>query len=225
MITPEDEMRINEKIAEIEAVAKELPGVIIIHQLPGFILRYMSPLGLRLLEVDWESVKGMSGEEYHARFFNEEFAKFSLPLLVQLVEENSDNDISYFQQVRTSKDREWDWYMSITKLLLRDSENRPLLAITTAMKIDPEHVFTAKATKLLEENRFLRDNYDRFSKLTKREKEILRLIALGKTALEMAKELSISPATAETHRKKIKQKLSAGNSYDLAMYARAFDLI
>jgi len=53
----------------------------------------------------------------------------------------------------------------------------------------------------------------------------LRLLALGKTAQEIAAELFIATSTAETHRKNIRKKLEAYTNHDLVMYARAFDLI
>jgi DNA-binding CsgD family transcriptional regulator len=216
---------IENKIREISDIADQVPGVIIIHRLPEFSLQYMSPLGLKLLGKEWNEVKGMTGQEYHERFFNAEEAKNYVPKILDILQRNTDETVSYFQQVRTSKSGEWDWYMSMTKILLRDSENRPLLSITTAMQIDPQHYFTSKAVRLLEENVFLRKHYHEFGKLTKREKEILKLLALGKSAIEIGDKLNISAATAETHRKNIKQKLKAGNSYELSQYARAFDLI
>lgn len=216
--------QVEKKIREVEAFASMIPGVVIVHELPQFTLRFMSPLGLELLGKKWEEISGMSGEEYHEKFFNPEFAAYSVPLLLKLIQENKDDVVSFFQQVRTSREREWDWYMSMIKILLRDPSNQPLLCITVAMKIDPESYFTAKAARLLEENRFLRQNHERFAKLTKREREILRLMALGKSASQIAKELDISTATAETHRKNVKHKLAAKNSFDLGQYARAFDL-
>jgi DNA-binding CsgD family transcriptional regulator len=224
-LTPDLRLKVTEKIKQISDVANIVPGVIIIHQLPEFILLYMSPLGLELLQVEWNDIKGINGEEYHKRFFNEDFAKYAGPKIFDLVNRNANETVSYFQQVRTSRDREWDWYMSTTKILMRDDAGLPLLAITNAMRVDPTHVFTAKAAKLLEENEFLRNNHHNFAKLTKREKEILQLLALGKSAQEISAALNISAATADTHRKKIKQKLNAYNSYELSTYARAFDLI
>jgi DNA-binding CsgD family transcriptional regulator len=215
----------DDKIREVAAFAETIPGVVIIHEIPDFKLRYMSPLGLTLLGKKWEEIEGMSGEEYHRQFFNPDFAKDSVPLILKLIQENKDDVVSYFQQVRTSRERPWDWYMSMTKILMRDTSNSPLLSITVAMKIDPESYFTSKAARLLEENAFLRNNHDKFSKLTNRERQILRLMALGKSAAQISKELNITTATAETHRKKIKQKLGAKNSYDLAQFARAFDLL
>jgi DNA-binding CsgD family transcriptional regulator len=221
----EREKLILKSLEEVRSFAESIPGVVIIHELPDFTLRYMSPLGLRLLGKDWEEVDGISGEEYHRRFFNPDFATYSVPLLLNLIQENKDDVVSYFQQVRTSPDRQWDWYMSMTRIHTRDRNNMPLLCITVAMKIDPNNYFTAKAARLLEENEFLRKNHDRYSRLTNRERQILKLMVLGKSASGIAAELHITTATAETHRKKVKQKLEAKNSYELGQFARAFDLL
>jgi DNA-binding NarL/FixJ family response regulator len=47
--------------------------------------------------------------------------------------------------------------------------------------------------------------------LTKREKEVLQLIAEGKTTVVMAKELFVSPLTIETHRRNLLQKFEVKN--------------
>lgn len=47
--------------------------------------------------------------------------------------------------------------------------------------------------------------------LTRREKEILQLIAEGKTTAVMAKELFVSPLTIETHRRNLLQKFEVKN--------------
>jgi DNA-binding CsgD family transcriptional regulator len=108
---------------------------------------------------------------------------------------------------------------------MRDDEGNPLLIITMAYPVDPQHHITAKVARLLEENNFLRSNLHKFDQLTRREKEILQLTALGKSSAEMADNLYISQNTAETHRRNIKKKLKADSIYDLSMYARAFNLI
>jgi len=53
------------------------------------------------------------------------------------------------------------------------------------------------------------------AKFTKREKEILRLIAQGKTTACIADELFLSPLTIETHRRNMMQKLDVKNSIEL----------
>ena len=57
--------------------------------------------------------------------------------------------------------------------------------------------------------------------LSDREREVLRLLALGYTNQEIAKELFISVRTAETHRAHIMRKLGLGTRADLVRYALA----
>ncbi|WP_426327385.1 response regulator [Pedobacter sp. R-06] len=52
-------------------------------------------------------------------------------------------------------------------------------------------------------------------KFTKREKQILQLIAQGKTTAGIADELFLSPPTVETHRRNMMQKLDVKNSIEL----------
>ncbi|QEC51603.1 LuxR family two component transcriptional regulator [Anseongella ginsenosidimutans] len=47
--------------------------------------------------------------------------------------------------------------------------------------------------------------------LTKREKQILKLLGEGKTSAQMAKELFLSPLTVETHRRNLLQKFEVKN--------------
>ena len=56
-------------------------------------------------------------------------------------------------------------------------------------------------------------------RLTKREKEILKLLTEGKTSIAIAEELFLSPLTVDTHRKNIMQKLAVKNSAGLVKYA------
>ena len=55
--------------------------------------------------------------------------------------------------------------------------------------------------------------------LSEREREVLRLLALGHTNQEIASLLYISVRTAETHRAHIMQKLRLGSRAELVRYA------
>ncbi|MDR6456930.1 DNA-binding NarL/FixJ family response regulator [Chryseobacterium vietnamense] len=52
-------------------------------------------------------------------------------------------------------------------------------------------------------------------RLTKREKQILQMVAQGKTSNVIAEELFLSPLTVDTHRKNLLQKFQAKNSTEL----------
>jgi len=62
-------------------------------------------------------------------------------------------------------------------------------------------------------------NTPEIPKLTKRESEVLRMMADGKTTPIIAGELCLSPLTIETHRKNIMQKFQAKNVAELILLA------
>jgi len=55
--------------------------------------------------------------------------------------------------------------------------------------------------------------------ITKREKQILQLLAQGKTTATIATELFLSPLTVDTHRKNLLQKFDVKNTAELLMAA------
>lgn len=220
--------QIDAQIAAIDAVANDLPGVVIIHNLQrNFAVEYMSPLGLQLLGITLAELQEI-GPRFYQEFFHpdpdtqENTTKLANSLLLR-------NDpaeiISFFEQVRFKGKEGWHWHLTTVKILMQDLAGLPLLTISIAIFIEPQHHITPKVTRLLEENTFLRKNCGRFAKLGSREQEVLRLVALGKSSVEIASELSISEKTVNTHRRNIKLKLSAHSSFDLSQYAMAFDLI
>ncbi|MEM6893206.1 MAG: response regulator transcription factor [Bacteroidota bacterium] len=62
-------------------------------------------------------------------------------------------------------------------------------------------------------------------RLTKREKQILKLIVSGKTTNKIADELFISPLTVETHRRNLMKKVDASNTASLVKIAIEKSLI
>jgi len=82
---------------------------------------------------------------------------------------------------------------------------------------------TRKVSRMLQEDyislmqaRGLEDSYDL---LTDRERELLQLVAEGRTNKEAAAMLNISVTTVETHRTHILQKLDLHSVPELILYA------
>jgi two-component system, NarL family, response regulator NreC len=63
------------------------------------------------------------------------------------------------------------------------------------------------------------------SALTPREVEVLQLIALGHTSVEIARKLHLSPRTVETHRGHIHKKLGLATRAQLVRYALGHGLL
>jgi two-component system response regulator NreC len=66
---------------------------------------------------------------------------------------------------------------------------------------------------------------DAYDSLSEREREVLKLIALGHTAAQVGEHLSLSPKTVETYRARIMEKLSLDSRVDLVKYALARGLL
>ena len=60
---------------------------------------------------------------------------------------------------------------------------------------------------------------DTFDLLTPREKEVLQLLAEGKTNKDVATILDVSPYTVESHRTNLMQKLNIHNTAEIVLYA------
>lgn len=63
-----------------------------------------------------------------------------------------------------------------------------------------------------------KENYNH-SSITRREKEIIALVAKGRTTLQIAQELKLSKFTIDTHRKNIHKKLGTKSNAALINYA------
>lgn len=60
---------------------------------------------------------------------------------------------------------------------------------------------------------------DRYDALSEREREVFQLVAEGRSSKEIAELLSVSPATVETHRTHVLQKLGLRNTAEVVLYA------
>ena len=69
------------------------------------------------------------------------------------------------------------------------------------------------------ENDLFRDEFIERMRLTKRETEIIRMVAMGKQNEEIADILFLSFYTVKTHRKNLMKKLNLNNAADLVRFA------
>lgn len=82
-----------------------------------------------------------------------------------------------------------------------------------------------KMERVVEMDTFQFKHFERFQSLTKREVQVLRMLATGHNNRQIAEALSISRPTVETHRKRLKAKLELKNFRDLWKFSIAFGLV
>ena len=95
--------------------------------------------------------------------------------------------------------------------------------VTAIRSVAQDHFYLSKSIErtVVHEYRSLKANQVRsvFSTLTSREREVLQLIAEGRTTKQIADTLYISEKTVSTHRQHIMEKLGMESVPDLVKYA------
>ena len=106
--------------------------------------------------------------------------------------------------------------------LLKDATDEDLLPAVRAVAAGKPYFSPAVTAVLVEDyvrrlqSRGLTDSYHL---LTDREKEVLHLIAEGRSNKEVATVLDLSLSTVETHRANLMQKLNLHNTAEVVLYA------
>ena len=106
--------------------------------------------------------------------------------------------------------------------LLKDSAELDVVrAVQAVSKGRPFFSPTIAKTLLEDYMRYLqqRGKQDSYELLTDREREVLQLLAEGKSNKEVAQLLNLSLYTVETHRTHIMQKLNLHNTAEIVLYA------
>ncbi len=106
--------------------------------------------------------------------------------------------------------------------LLKDSADADLIAAIRAVS-QGKGFFSPAMSRLLADDYVRqiqeRGGQDSYELLTPREREVLQLLAEGKSNKEVASLLNLSLSTVETHRSKIMQKLNLHSAPELVLYA------
>jgi two-component system response regulator NreC len=106
--------------------------------------------------------------------------------------------------------------------LLKDSAGSELIEAIAALAAGKSFFSSAVAQVVFDDyTRNLSENgsADPYDSLSEREREVLQLVAEGGSSKEIAELLSISPATVETHRAHLLQKLGLRNTVEVVRYA------
>jgi two-component system, NarL family, response regulator NreC len=106
--------------------------------------------------------------------------------------------------------------------LLKDSAEEDLVRAIRSVSEGKPFFSPAIAKTLLDDYvRMLQQSgvSDSYELLTDREKQVLQLLAQGKTNKDVATLLELSPYTVETHRTRIMQKLNLHNTAEIVLYA------
>ena len=106
--------------------------------------------------------------------------------------------------------------------ILKESVERDLPLALEAVS-QRRHFFSSAISEVLLEDYLRQLKHkgveDSYELLTDREKEVLQLLAEGKTNKDVASLLDLSPLTIESHRAHLMQKLGLHSTADIVLYA------
>lgn len=130
---------------------------------------------------------------------------------------------SYFYRSNHVLPGQSEWHMS-TAMLKKGWDGLPeevvVFTYNLALLGENRKVFY----RVLEDDVFFKTHLNKVSLLTKKEKEIISLVALGNTSEEIADKLFVSIHTVSTHRKNINNKLAMKSIADIMRVADVFGL-
>jgi DNA-binding NarL/FixJ family response regulator len=109
--------------------------------------------------------------------------------------------------------------------LLKNMERAELLAAVQTVLKGKVYLSEAANEKILEQFQNVKPSNDEVPLVTRREKEILQLLADGLKGPQIAEKLFLSPLTIETHRKNLLRKFNANSVQLLLKMARENELI
>ena len=136
-----------------------------------------------------------------------------LDLRIQVVILSMHSDETYINRALTA---------GVKGYLLKDSAESDVVTAVRAAA-DGRTYFTPKVSETLMQDyiRYLRQRNleDSYDLLSGREREVLQLIAEGKSNKEIANALNLSVTTIETHRNNMMQKLNLHSTADIVLYA------
>jgi len=177
-------------------------------------------LGVSLGEIS------LIGEKYkQLDIFSQEEIASLLPKIKEFHHQNSTNGkLSVFQRIKPRGKKHFEWVYITSKLIDTPGESfKDRLLITCPVK--EMGSYSEKIHKVLDENQYFKKHFKKFALLTLREKEIIPLIAVGFTNIEIAQKLFISKETVSQHRKNINRKLEFKTYYELIKFAETFEML
>lgn len=211
----------------IEDIGEMMPGSVMVHEIganaPSGII-YMNNWGCQTLGMNLEELNELGGR-YYERFFIPEEMQVILPAAQAYCQQAEHPlPLNFFQRVKTIHTRGFQWYYNTAKMLLHKNIGEAAQLLTIANPVNGIGTAVNKVHKALSDDNFIAKHYRKFALLSKREKEIIRLLCEGLSSLAVAERLFISKYTVDTHRKNICRKLEVDSFAGLVRFAVAFDL-
>lgn len=174
---------------------------------------------------DWFSLSMQQvinrGEDFIRDYYHPDTLKNELPK-IKLLYETNDDELMYtnYHQIYNPALKSFSVCLAFVKIC------RCLSGFISILQpLENNYLISKKMNRIISQELFKINHAEYFQTLTRRELEILKLLAQGWNNPRVSDQLFISRRTVEQHRKNINRKLEICSLKDIMDYAFAFDLI
>lgn len=186
----------------LEDISQNFSGIVHLNHIDTFAWDWLPQKIVNQFDIDIETERKSSLEKFALAHIHPVSIQKLAPLYLNALESNSNSPLTTVEYVKINDKMDYVW---IHKTCVFSFELKKIISISHFIKgLEYE---LGKEHKLLGEYDFIRSNYDKFMALTNRQKQLLKLLALGYTNDAISVELNISPNTVRTHRNEIHQIL------------------
>lgn len=219
------EKKIHRGEFSIESIGNYIPGNVLVTNLNTLTTIYMNNHGCDILKHSTEELLEL-GPEYFQSFFVPEEMEVVIPTYLTMHKEQNPSRIyNFVHRVKNMSDSSYKWYFASTKLLYQPNQpvaNQMLLIVN---EVNSLNNIARKINSVLDETEWMKKHFSKFCCLTKKEKEIIVHLVVGKSSSEISDILQISRLTVNTHRRNINEKLEIKSFSELYKYALVYELI
>lgn len=208
-----------------DAINAPFSGFTVINDIDRFIWTWLPEDFKQLHEINIEEDLKLTSLEFGLKYVHPNCIAKYVQKVVEARAISPDAPIELFEYVRTSVTKDYYWVHKVMKFSKKNN-----CIITVAHNLTNMNKEIESNVGMLGEHEFLRKNFNKYSSLTERQKEVLRLLALGHVNDSIAYEMNISPNTVRTYRNEIHKRLdlrwkNINHSQVYVRYASSFGLI
>ncbi|TDO20322.1 LuxR C-terminal-related transcriptional regulator [Pedobacter duraquae] len=204
----------------IETLGDYLPGLLLINDMANMENIYMNNTGCQFLNQSRKEINELGSAYFKSDSFCKDEMDWIAKDFTALAKRNDDAEVrGFYQKARRNKNAEWTRYYLSGKIL----KGCPGCFVYIGVEIARQQNLISNINKQFDISPITPVSFQRFSTLTKREKEILFLIADGHANKQISDRLFISVFTVETHRKNINKKLGTKKLSELLRTSDLFN--
>ncbi|MES2650991.1 MAG: LuxR C-terminal-related transcriptional regulator [Bacteroidota bacterium] len=208
----------------IESVGDYLPGNVLVTDLSKLSTLYMNKSGCNILKQSVEELNELGPEYFQQFFVPEEMNVFVSTYLNMQQQQDASGIYNFAHRVKTMSDESYKWYFASAKLLYTPGQHVSDKMLLIVNEVNSLGNIAKKINSVLEESDWMKANFKKLCRLSKREKEILGLLASGYSTAQISDAYCLSKLTVNTHRRNIIQKLEVKTFAGLYKFAVAFGL-